>query len=163
MARYRIVYDIAEDCTRSKVADICLDFRLEQIHWGLAAVRWSRKVSELVTLELSEALASRAREIAARTNRRLEDILVEWLDRAAVEPPLDALPDDEVLALCDSRMDAAHEEELGELLARNREGQLDSTGHDRLEQLMQVYRRGLIRKAQALNVAVGRGLRPALQ
>ena len=78
------------------------------------------------------------------------------------EPPVDALPDDQVLALCDIQMDPVQQEELSELLARNREGELDPAHYDRLDQLMGVYRRGLVRKAQALKVAVERGLRSLL-
>ena len=36
-------------------------------------------MAEIVTLELPETLAQRAKEIAALTNRRLEDVLVELL------------------------------------------------------------------------------------
>ncbi len=119
-------------------------------------------MSERVTLELPEILAQRAREAAARTHRRVEDVLVEWIDRAIVEPPVESLSDDQVLALCELQMDSAREEELSELLTRNREGQLDTTERAQLEELMQVYRHGLVRKAQALQVAVARGLRPPL-
>ena len=48
------------------------------------------------------------------------------------------------------------------LLARNREGHLDDTDHAMLDALMQMYRRGLVRKAQAWKVAVARGLRGTL-
>ena len=48
------------------------------------------------------------------------------------------------------------------LLARNREGSLTSDERRRLDELMQVYRRGLIRKAQTIHVAVQRGLRSPL-
>jgi hypothetical protein len=119
-------------------------------------------MSETVTLQIPEEITLRAREMAARTRRRVEEVLVEWLDRAAVEPPVDSLPDDQILALCDLQMDAEQQAELSDLLARNREGQLDSTEHTRLEELMLVYRRGLVRKSQALKVAVERGLRPPL-
>ena len=54
------------------------------------------------------------------------------------------------------------EQELGDLLARNREGQLSDSERARLDELMQIYRRGLVRKAQALKVAVERDLRPPL-
>lgn len=119
-------------------------------------------MSEIVRLELPEQVALRAKEMATRTHRRLEDVLVEWLDRAAAEPPVESLPDEQVLALCDLQMDAGQQEELGDLLARNREGQIDEAERGRLEELMLVYRRGLVRKARALKVAVERGLRPPL-
>ena len=115
-----------------------------------------------VTVELPEELAERARTVAARTRRRFEDVLVEWLDRAGEEPPVESLPDEEVLALCDSQMEAGQQEELSDLLARNREGLLQSDGRGRLEELLRVYRRGLVRKAQALKTAVERGLKPPL-
>lgn len=34
-------------------------------------------MSEIVTLEISEKVARHAREVAARTQRRFEDVLVE--------------------------------------------------------------------------------------
>ena len=37
---------------------------------------------EIVTLELPETLAKRVNEITDITHRRLEDILVEWMDRS---------------------------------------------------------------------------------
>jgi hypothetical protein len=58
-------------------------------------------MAEIVTLELPETLAQRAKEIAALTNQRLEDVLVEWIDRASTELPVESLPDDWVLALCE--------------------------------------------------------------
>lgn len=119
-------------------------------------------MSETVTLELPEELARRARAVAAQTSRRFEDVLVEWMCRAGVEPPVEALPDHEVLELCDSQMPPDQQEELSDLLEGNREGTLKDSERVRLEELMQVYRRGLIRKAQALQVAVSRGLRPRL-
>ena len=120
-------------------------------------------MTEVVTLELPDTLARRARAEASRTNRRLEEVLLDWLSQAeAVEPPVESLPDDQVLALSNIQMDPPQSEELSELLARNREGLLDEVAYQHLDQLMQIYRAGLVRKAQALKVAVDRGLRPPL-
>lgn len=118
-------------------------------------------MAEIVTLELPETLAQRAKEIAVLTNRRIEDVLVEWF-RASQELPVESLPDDWVLALCDMQMEPEQQEALSELLDRNREGQLNHEEANQLDELMQVYRGGLVRKAQALKVAVERGLRPTL-
>jgi predicted transcriptional regulator len=115
-----------------------------------------------VTVELPDELAQRARAVADRTQRRLEDVLVEWLDRAGAEAPVDELPDDQVLALCDSQLETLLQDELSDLLARNREGSLPDEEQKRLDELMHVYRRGLVRKAQAFKTAVARGLRPRL-
>jgi hypothetical protein len=120
------------------------------------------EMAETVTLELPEEVARRAREVAVRTHRRPESVLLEWIGRAVAEPPVESLPDDQVLALCDMQMDVEQQETLGDLLARNQEGLLSSAERARLDELMQTYRRGLVRKAQALKVAVERGLRPPL-
>lgn len=119
-------------------------------------------MGEIVTLELPEELALRAKEVAVYTHRRLEEVLMEWIDRAAIELPVESLPDDQVLALCDMQMDVEQQDELSYLLTRNREGLLSDAEHSRLDELMQIYRRGLVRKAQALKAAVERGLRPPL-
>lgn len=119
-------------------------------------------MGEIVTLELPANLAMRARETATRTHRRIEDVVIDWIERIAAEPPVEALPDDQVLALCDMQMKAEQQEELGDLLARNREQALSSAEQARLDELLRIYRRGLVRKAQAIQVAVERGLRPPL-
>jgi hypothetical protein len=119
-------------------------------------------MSELVTLELPEHIVRSAQVVAAKTNRRVEEVLVDWINQVATEVPIDSLSDEEILGLCDMQMADEDQNELSDLLARNREGGLDNTDHARLDALMQVYRRGLVRKAQAWNVAVARGLRAAL-
>lgn len=120
-------------------------------------------MSEIVTLQLPEPLARSASAIAAHTSRPVEEVLVEWLGRAAADVPIDLLPDEHVLALRDLTMDAAEQEELSALLDGQREHQLDEVQRTRLDHLMGVYRRGMIRKAEALKVAVERGLQPPLK
>lgn len=119
-------------------------------------------MSERVTLELSDNLAKSARFVAAQTHRSVEDVLIAWLDRASVDIPVELLPDEQVLALRDQQLDAADQEELSDLLAEQREGMLAAEGRVRLEELMNTYRQGMVRKAQALKVAVERGLQPRL-
>ncbi|BAG02298.1 hypothetical protein [Microcystis aeruginosa] len=121
------------------------------------------KMTETVTLELPEALAEQAKQIAALTHRRLEEILVEWIDYAISELSIESLPDNQILALCDLQMEAEQQELFSSLLAQNQEGELNQAGVNQLDTLMQVYRRGLIYKARALKVAVERGLRPPLR
>lgn len=119
-------------------------------------------MSERVTLELPSELAERARVVATRTERPFEAVLVEWIQRGGAQPTVDALPDDEVLRLCEDEWESDRQEELSELLERRQEGVLSETDLRQLEELMQSYRLGLVRKAQALQVAVRRGLRPRL-
>ena len=74
-------------------------------------------MSEIVTLELPDVLVESARSEAARTQRRVEDVLVEWLDRAATDMPVESLPDVQVLAVRDLQMSEAQQAELSDLLA----------------------------------------------
>ena len=119
-------------------------------------------MGEMVTLEIPEETARQARVVAALTHRRLEDVLTEWIGHAVVEPPVESLPDDQVLALCDMQMEAEQQDELSDLLVGHREGTLSEVERTRLDDLMQIYRCGLVRKAHALKVAVERGLRAPL-
>lgn len=130
-------------------------------NWNLIAGE-ARALSEFVTLELSEETARSVKEVAVRTHRRPEDVLTDWINHIAEELPAELLPDDEVLALCDLRMKDEQREELSEFLAYNREGSLSPKDEVRLDELMRIYRHGLVRKAQALKVAVDRGLKPPL-
>ena len=119
-------------------------------------------MSERVTLELPSELAERIRVVAARTQRPFEEVLVDWIGRGGSEPDVESLSDDELLALCDDEMEADRQEELSDLLERNREGLLSQTDRSDLNELMRQYRIGLVRKAQAFRVAVARGLKPRL-
>ncbi len=117
------------------------------------------KMAEIITLELPERLAQQAKEIAV-THRRRSDLLVEWIDRAIMELPIESLPYEQVLVLCNLQIEREQQEVFSDLLARNQEGQLNDAEVKRLDDLIEVYRRGLVRKARAMKVAVERGFKP---
>jgi hypothetical protein len=104
-------------------------------------------VSETVSLEFPEPLARIACAVAARTSRPFEEVLVEWLGRAAADLPVELLPHEQVLALRDLQMANGQQEELSRLLAERREQRLDSRGRERLDELLTAYRQGMVRKA----------------
>jgi hypothetical protein len=83
-------------------------------------------MSETITLELPTSVVEQARAVSERTQRRVEDVLSEWLDRFVSEMPIDSLTDEQVLALCDMQMSDAQQQELNDLLHQQREGQLTS-------------------------------------
>jgi hypothetical protein len=89
-------------------------------------------------------------------------VMVEWIRRAGAEPVLELLPDKELLTVCDTEPDQTQQDELGDLLEQNQEGALQASERDRLDDLMRTYRTGLVRRAQAIKVAVSRGIRPRL-
>jgi hypothetical protein len=115
-------------------------------------------VSQTLTVELPDELARRARSLAAAGNRRLEDAVIDWISQAVAEPEIEALPDDELLARCDADLARALQDELSGLLSDAREDTLAASGRVRLDELMTVYRRGMVEKARALRAAVARGL-----
>lgn len=119
-------------------------------------------MTETVTLDLPQSVVESARTLAQRTDRRIEEVLAEWLDRYVTERPIEMLSDDEVLALADSQMTDTDQDELSDLLYANRENLLTPEQRPRLDELMTTYRLGMVRKAQALYVAVARGLRKPL-
>ena len=119
-------------------------------------------MSVVVTLNIPEEVAHQAQAVAASTKRRVEDVLTEWLDRAAAELPVEQLPDSEVRTLARMHMSEDQQLELSDLLDSQREAKLTKMQQERLDTLMQIYRRGLVRKAQAVKVAVDRGLMPPL-
>ncbi|MEM9161581.1 MAG: hypothetical protein AAGC54_00750 [Cyanobacteria bacterium P01_F01_bin.4] len=119
-------------------------------------------MTETIVLNLPESLISQVREVAALKQQCLEDVLVEWIDQAVNELPIETLADEQILSLCNLTLETNQQERLDELLAKNREGQLGKAETQELDKLMQVYRRGLIRKAHAMKVAVDRNLIPVL-
>ena len=119
-------------------------------------------MSAQVTLEVSNRVAAQAASVAARSQRRPEEVLADWLERAVAELPVEALSDDEVLALADLQLSAEQQALLSDLLERTREAMLDADARRQLDELMGVYEQGLLRKAQALREAVRRGLREPL-
>jgi hypothetical protein len=114
-----------------------------------------------ITIDLPADVAERAQAVAARTHQSVETVLVEWLHRAATDVPLAWLPDAEILALCDLQMGTVEQAEMSELLASQREGMLTNAERDRLHAILDQYRSGMLKKSQAVQIAVERGLRPA--
>jgi len=119
-------------------------------------------MSQTVTLNLPEPVARRARAEAERSHRPVEAVLLGWIEQLAIETPIEALNDEQVLSVCQSELDPDRQTELSKLLHLQQEGRLGDAARTRLEALMTDYRRGLVQKARALREAVDRGLIPSL-
>jgi hypothetical protein len=78
------------------------------------------------------------------------------------ERPVQELSDAEVIIVSEMMMPDDLHEEFSELLAMNREGELDEKGQQRLDEFTDLYGKGLLRKSQGLVEAVKRGLREPL-
>lgn len=115
-------------------------------------------MSETITLELPNSILQKAREIASLNDRTVEEILLEWINLASQEISPELLSNDQILALTQLQMPQDQQDLFRELQIRQRENQLTDLECFQLNELMQIYRKGLIRKAQALKIAVQRGL-----
>ena len=120
-------------------------------------------MSEQITIQVSDQVVREAASVASQTQRRLEEVLAEWLESIVTELPVESLSDSDVLQLTQLQLSGEQQSALSELLERNRENSLDEQNRRHLDELMRVYEHGLLRKAQAIRIAVQRGLLEPLQ
>ena len=120
-------------------------------------------MSQQITIQVSEQVVRQAAQVAAETARSVEEVLASWLESVVTELPVEELPDAELLALTELQFTDEQQATLSDLLAQNREGTLDAEGQRQLDELMRLYEHGLLRKSQALRVAVQRGIMSPLQ
>jgi hypothetical protein len=119
-----------------------------------------------VTINLPEDIYRRAERFAHLANRDLPSVLADTLTHSlppiGVEidtlPSISELSDREVMALTHLEMEPAQDTRLSELLDKQQSGTLNPEEPQELDNLMQIYREGLLRKATALAESVKRGL-----
>jgi hypothetical protein len=119
-----------------------------------------------VTLNLPEDLYRRAERFARLANRDVQTVLADTLTHSLppISAAIDALPliseldDAQVIALTQLEMAPDQDDRLSELLYKQQAATLATHEPQELDDLMQVYREGLLRKATALAEAVNRGL-----
>jgi hypothetical protein len=123
-------------------------------------------MSTTVTLTLQDDIYRQAVQFAEIANVKVAEVLKDAIELslAPVSPgqstarPVSDLSDEEVLKLSELQMSPAEDRRLSRLLDRQQKGKLTASGRAELFTLMQIYQMGLLRKAQALNEAVRRGL-----
>jgi hypothetical protein len=76
------------------------------------------------------------------------------------DTPISEMTNEDVLALANAQLPESQKQELNELLVLQRDNKLGSSQRPLLDALLKLYRRTLVRKAQAIEVAVERGLMP---
>ncbi|HUN09502.1 MAG TPA: hypothetical protein PLQ56_23055 [Aggregatilineales bacterium] len=113
----------------------------------------------MLTIQIPEAIEQEARQIAKRTQRPIEVIITQLLELGITEAPVSSLSDSRVLELCDQMMPADQQAEMSRLLDRNQNGEITSAELFQLDELLNTYQKGTLRKAEAWKVAVARGLR----
>lgn len=128
-------------------------------------------MSVQVTLTLSNELYETASRWAVLTRhdvaRTLTDALSIVLSPRKPLPawvkPLSALSDAEVIAFCKPDFNVEVAQHVGDLLEKQREGNLTNREQQELVALMQDYDELWLRQSEALGEAVRRGLRAPLE
>jgi hypothetical protein len=120
-------------------------------------------MSAQITVQVSDHVVARAKRIAEQNHQSIEDVLAKWLEWVVTEQPVETLSDPEVLTLTELQFTPDQQIAFSDLLARNKEDALQPEDQQQLDELMRIYEHGLLRKAQALRVAVQRGLMEPLQ
>lgn len=122
-----------------------------------------------VTLALPADLVENARRFGIATRRDVPTVLADALQmmwptvNAASDVfddrPVESLSDNEVLSLSELKLTRSQQKRLGQLQRKGKEFGLTVKERQELLELMQIYEAGMLRKAEALAVAVERGLR----
>ena len=122
-----------------------------------------------LTVALSDQALQQALVRAELEGRAVEDYVAHIIENKLGEDRdrelalMASLSDEDVLALADLRMSEEENRRASELLDLNREGRLDPSQRAELDQLMDLYNQGMLKKALGLAEAARRKLRPPLQ
>ena len=119
-------------------------------------------MNQQITLTVSDNVWLYAKAVATRNKRQIEEVLSDWLEKVSSEIDVEKLSDNEVLALAELQLSPAQQELMNDFQEKNGEGQLTNNEKIQFDALMEVYEDALLRKSQALRVAVERGLLPPL-
>ena len=115
---------------------------------------------EQITLTLPSGVYHRVEAFAKRSGRPMGELLAETIEMTFSS--FGEWPDDEVMAATTVTMVDSDDRRLSELLGLQADRLLSASDRDELTALMGLYERMLLRKAQALEEAVKRGLRGPL-
>jgi predicted P-loop ATPase len=119
-------------------------------------------MNQQITLTVSDNVWLYAKAVATQKKQRIEEVLSDWLEKVSSEIDVEKLSDAEVIALAELKMPAKQQKVLHKLLEKNGEGDLTNAEKKQLDVMMEIYENALLRKSQALRVAVERGLMPPL-
>ncbi|MBD2492763.1 hypothetical protein [Nostoc sp. FACHB-280] len=123
-------------------------------------------MSTQITITLPDEIYQHAERFAKLANRDVASILADTIQlsipsvRAEVNhlEPVSVLANEQILALTELQMEPEQDSRLSELLERQQAGTITDNERPELQNLMQIYQEGLLRKATSLNEAVKRGL-----
>ena len=128
-------------------------------------------MSRQVIVDLPDEVYRRAENLARLSRREVGDVLADAITLSlssldgpgAEQRPMARLSDREVVELAELQLTPTQDRRLSKLLDRQQAQRITEKERTELQGLMQRYQQGLLRKAEALNEAVRRGLRAPLE
>lgn len=128
-------------------------------------------MSTEVVVTLPEDVYRRAASLAQITSRDVAQVVADAAaqslsrvdEQASAPRSMADLSDQEVLALSDLQLDPDLDRRYLVLLERQRESEIVPEERAELSALLGIYQQGLVRKAEALQEAVRRGLRSPIK
>lgn len=117
-----------------------------------------------ITLNLPENIYQSFQKLAEKTSRSVDELIAEklkkdyWAENTDAEESVADLSDSEVLELANLKLSARQDKRMSQLLENQRERRITASEKIELESLMELYRKGNIRKAQGGLEAIRRGL-----
>ena len=115
-------------------------------------------MNQEITLQISDRIIQQAAIAAAKKKHRIEEVLADWLESLFQEKFADKMSDEEILALTKMQISPAEQERLSELLFKNREVGLKKKEQRELDLMIEISERNMLKKSEALRIAVERGL-----
>ena len=115
-------------------------------------------MNQEITLKISDRIIQQATLAASRKKYRIEEVLSDWLESLFQEKFADKMSDEEILALTKINISPAEQERLSELLFKNREIGLNKKEQRELDLMIEISERNMLKKSEALRIAVERGL-----
>jgi hypothetical protein len=123
-------------------------------------------MSTQVTITLPDDVYQRAKNFARLANRDIGSVLADTIQSSIPTVREDSinltsvsdLTDEQVMALTELQMEPHQDLRLSELLDRQQAGIITVDERTELQNLMQIYQEGMVRKSSALVEAVQRGL-----
>ncbi len=115
-------------------------------------------MNQQITLTVPENVWFYAKAVAARSKQRVEDVLSDWMEKGSSEFDLEKLSDTEILALTKMKISTEKQKRLSKLLFKSREIGLKKAEQEELDLMIEISELNTLKKAEALQIAVKRGL-----
>jgi hypothetical protein len=115
-------------------------------------------MNQEITLQISDRIIREAAIAATKKKYRIEEVLSDWLESLFQEKFTDKMSDQEILALTKIQISPEDQERLSELLFKNREIGLDKKEQREFDLMIEISERNMLKKSEALRIAVERGL-----